>query len=98
METQHDHFEWASQNGLDLDKVTADWPEIPDREKLARWVDGEGNMLVLCAVHHRGQHTGIGMRSSYPAWLLHSATSGDQFTFIVQPSVRAHTPLFSAAP
>ena len=96
METHHDHFEWASQNGLDLDKVTADWPEITDREELARWVDGEGNMLVLCAVHHRGQHTGI-HAISYPAWLL-QRYQGDQFTFIVQPSVRAHTPLFSAAP
>ena len=33
METHHFHFEWASQNGLDLEKVTADWPDITDRRE-----------------------------------------------------------------
>lgn len=89
METHHAHFEWASQNGLDLEKVTADWPEITDRASLAEWVDSEGNMLVLCAVHHRGQHTGI-HAISYPAWLL-QRYQGEEFTFVAQPT--AHTPL-----
>jgi hypothetical protein len=92
METHHAHFEWASRNGLDLDKVTADWPAITDREQLAEWVDSEGNMLVLCAVHHRGQHTGI-HSISYPAWLLQRYQG--EFVFIAQP--RAHTPLLAAA-
>jgi hypothetical protein len=89
METHHAHFEWASQNGLDVAKVTADWPDITDRASLAEWVDSEANMLVLCAVHHRGQHTGI-HAISYPAWLL-QRYQGDEFVFIAQP--RAHTPL-----
>jgi hypothetical protein len=94
MESHHAHFEWASQNGLDLAKVTADWPAITDRQKLADWVDSEGNMLILCAVHHRGQHTGV--RSiSYPAWLL-QRYQGD-FQFIAQPAPSAHTPLLPAA-
>ena len=94
METHHAHFEWASQNGLDLDKVTADWPMITDREKLAEWVDSEANMLVLCATHHRGQHQGIHM-ISYPAWLL-QRYQGDEFTFIKQTTPpRAHTPLLA---
>jgi len=92
METHHAHFEWASQNGLDLKKVTADWPAISDRVSLAQWVDSEANMLVLCADHHRGQHTGIHM-ISYPAWLL-QRYQGD-FTFIQQPA--AHTPLLKPA-
>lgn len=92
METHHAHFEWASQNGLDLDKVTADWPEITDRDKLAEWVDSEGNMLVLCAEHHRGQHTGI-HSISYPAWLLQRYQG--PWVFIAQP--RAHTPLLAIA-
>ena len=95
METHHSHFEWASQNGLDLEKVTADWPSITDRAKLAEWVDGEGNMLVLCAAHHRAQHTGIHM-ISYPAWLL-QRYQGDQWVFIEQHArsgARAHTTLF----
>jgi hypothetical protein len=90
LETHHDHFEWAAQNGLDLAKVTADWPEISDRAKLAKWVDSELNMLVLCAVHHRGLHTGVHM-ISYPLWLL-QRYQGDDFEFIKQPT--AHTPLF----
>jgi hypothetical protein len=96
LETHHAHFEWASQFGLDLAKVTADWPEITDRESLAKWVDGEGNMLVLCATHHRAQHEGIHM-ISYPAWLL-QRYQGDGWTFIEQQGqahvdVTAHTPL-----
>lgn len=95
METHHAHFEWASQNGLDLGKVTADWPDITNRVQLAEWVDSEGNMLVLCAVHHRGQHTGI-HSISYPAWLL-QRYQGTGFTFVVQPTPSAHTPLLAAA-
>lgn len=82
METHHAHFEWASQNGLDLAKVMADWPALTDRDKLREWVDSEGNMLVLCAAHHRGQHTGI-HEISYPAWLL-QRYQGVGFTFIDQ--------------
>lgn len=91
LETHHAHFEWASQNGLDLAKVTADWPAITDRASLAEWVDSEGNMLVLCAAHHRGRYTGIHM-ISYPAWLLQRYEG--EFVFIDQSAVpRAHTPL-----
>lgn len=82
METHHSTFEWASQNGLDLAKVTADWPAITDRAKLAEWVDSEANMLVLCSTHHRAQHEGIHM-ISYPAWLLQRYQGAD-WTFIEQ--------------
>lgn len=85
METHHAHFEWASQNGLDLEKVTKDWPDLTDRDKLAEWVDSEANMLVLCAAHHRGKHTGI-HEISYPAWLL-QRYEGEDFTFIEQTDV-----------
>ena len=90
IETHHAHFEWAAQNGLDLEKVTADWPALTDRKKLAEWIDGEGNMLVLCAVHHRGQYTGV-HSISYPSWLLQKYQG--EFVFIAQPV--AHTPLLS---
>jgi hypothetical protein len=94
LETHHYHFEWASQNGLDLAKVTADWPEITDKAELAEWVDSEGNMLVLCAAHHRGKYTGI-HEISYPAWLL-QRYEGEGFAFIDQGGVpKAHTPLLS---
>lgn len=95
METHHYRFEWASQFGLDLSKVEADFPDLTDRAKLAEWVDSEGNMLVLCATHHRAKYEGIHM-ITYPAWLL-QRYQGDEFTFITQhPAPRAHTPLFAA--
>lgn len=97
METHHARFEWASQFGLDLTKVQADFPALTDREKLAEWVDSEGNMLVLCAPHHRAKWTGIHMLD-YPSWLL-QRYQGDGFAFIDQGTVpRAHTPLFGAKP
>jgi len=94
METHHYRFEWASQFGLDLEKVQADFPDLSDRQKLAEWVDGEGNMLVLCAAHHRGKYTGI-HAITYPAWLL-QRYEGDDFQFIDQHAVpKAHTPLLA---
>jgi len=99
LETHHAHFEWASQNGLDLEKVTVDWPDLTDRQKLAEWVDSEANMLVLCAAHHRGKYTGI-HEITYPAWLL-QRYQGSEFTFIQQQlsttGPKAHTPLLQKA-
>jgi len=82
LETHHFHFEWASINGLDLGLVTKDWPALTDRKALADWVDGELNMLVLCAIHHRAQNEGI-HEITYPAWLL-QRYQGHDFTFIQQ--------------
>jgi hypothetical protein len=94
MESHHYRFEWASQFGLDLAKVEADFPDLTDREKLAEWVDSEGNMLVLCATHHRSKYEGI-HEITYPAWLL-QRYQGDEFTFIEQHVVpRAHTALLA---
>lgn len=69
LETHHFNVEWAAQNGISIEKITQDWPELTDREKLAEWVDSESNMLVLCAVHHRAGRTGI-HSITYPAWRL----------------------------
>jgi hypothetical protein len=94
LETHHYRFEWASQFGLDLAKVEADFPDLTDRQKLAEWVDSEGNMLVLCAAHHRGKLTGI-HEISYPAWLL-QRYEGEGFSFIDQHAVpKPHTALFA---
>lgn len=83
MESHHNHFEWASINGLDLDLVTKDWPDLlADREKLRDWVDSEGNMLILCEKHHRGSRTGI-HSITYPAWCL-QRYQGKEWTFIAQ--------------
>jgi len=94
METHHYRFEWASQFGLDLSKVEADFPDLTDRVKLAEWVDGEGNMLVLCATHHRAKYEGI-HEITYPAWLL-QRYQGDEFVFIEQHvTPTAHTALLA---
>ena len=75
METHHDELEWAAANGVDLAKIIADFPAIDalpgtdEHAKLRAWLDGEGNMLVLCALHHRGLLAGI-HSVTYPAWKL----------------------------
>ena len=94
METHHYRFEWASQFGLDLKKVEGDFPDLTNRKALAEWVDSEGNMLVLCAAHHRAKYVGI-HEITYPAWLL-QRYQGDQFEFIDQHEVpKAHTLLLA---
>lgn len=85
LETHHDELEWAAANGVDLDKITADFAEIMNNpEKLRHWLDSENNMLVLCATHHRGGKTGI-HSITYPAWKL-QRWQGKEWTFINQPS------------
>lgn len=85
LETHHDELEWAAAGGVDLAKITQDFPTImADPHKLRAWLDGEGNMLVLCATHHRGSRTGIHM-VTYPAWKL-QRWQGAAWTFIAQPT------------
>ena len=89
METHHAHLEWAAANGVDLPAIMADWPAVTDEASLRTWLDSEGNMLVLCDAHHRGQHTGI-HEVSYPAWLLQRYQT-DHWSFIDQKLVRKAT-------
>ena len=84
METHHQYIEWAAANGVDLNLVMRDWPALTDIDALRRWLDSEGNMLVLCDHHHRGSRTGIHM-ITYPAWVL-QRYQGQDWTFITQPS------------
>ena len=83
METHHDEIEWAAVNGVDMQLVMRDWPALTDRDKLREFLDSEGNLLVLCAAHHRGGRTGI-HSITYPAWKL-QRLQGPGFTFIAQP-------------
>lgn len=82
METHHAHVEWAAANGIDLALIVRDFPDLTDAPKLRDWLDSEGNMLVLCAKHHRGSRTGI-HSITYPAWLL-QRYQGKAWTFIAQ--------------
>lgn len=84
METHHSELEWAAANGVDLELITKDFPPIlADPHTLRAWLDSEGNMLVLCATHHRGSRTGI-HSITYPAWKL-QRYQGKDWTFINQP-------------
>lgn len=80
METHHAHLEWAAANGVDLALIVKDFPALTDTAALREWLDSEGNMLVLCAKHHRGSRHGI-HSITYPAWLL-QRYQGKDWTFI----------------
>lgn len=69
METHHDELEWALANGVNLNLVLKDFPAMgaADEPHLREWLDSEGNMLVLCDVHHRGGLQGVHMVTG-PAW------------------------------
>jgi len=69
METHHQHVEWALVNAIDPDKIIVDFPEMGDSTdaNLRKWLDSEGNMLVLCEAHHRHQLVGI-HEITYPIW------------------------------
>lgn len=69
METHHQHVEWALVNSMDPEKIIKDFPEMGEASSinLRNWLDGEGNMLVLCEAHHRHVLTGV-HSITYPIW------------------------------
>ena len=71
LETHHWYVEWALANAVDPAKILADFPAMgaADDPHLRAWLDSEGQMLVLCDVHHR--HGLYGVHSTtYPAWVV----------------------------
>lgn len=54
-----------------------------DAAALREFLDSEGNMLVLCATHHRGSLEGI-HSVTYPAWKLQRWQRPGGFEFIAQ--------------
>lgn len=75
METHHAELEWAAEQAFENDPAMLNQLVEDFRLKLGRpdelreWLDSEGNMLVLCATHHRGPRTGI-HSITYPVWKL----------------------------
>lgn len=67
----HAHVEFALANGIDLASFAAHYPdllpEVTD-EAFQAFVEGDGNLTVLCALHHIGRE-GIHV-IPYPAWQL----------------------------
>jgi hypothetical protein len=70
IELHHAVVEFSLSNGVDVERFASLYPEFhvsSDAEFLA-WVEGEGNLLPLCAACHRGAQ---GIHSVvYPAWLV----------------------------
>jgi hypothetical protein len=91
METHHSELEWAAASAFATDKkmlqkLSVDFALIMnDPDKLRQWLDSEGNMLVLCATHHRGLRTGI-HSITYPAWKLQRYEYDGGFQFIANPN------------
>lgn len=69
METHHVALEWALEGAADPAKVLEEFPDMgaADDPHLRLWLDSEGNMLVLCDVHHRDGYAGI-HSITYPVW------------------------------
>ena len=66
LEAHHAILEFAVLNGIDLRKLTKDFPSIVDTESLYAWAAGPGNLEILCRECHRGQ---CGIHSvPWPAW------------------------------
>jgi len=88
METHHAEVEWAAELAFEDDpemlrRLVADMRgqiRAATPEALRAWLDSEGNMLVLCALHHRGAYHGI-HTISYPIWKLQRYEHAGGFRF-----------------
>jgi len=68
IELHHDRVEFALQNGVDIGKFIEAFPDlnIHNEEEFFAFVEGEGNLLPLCKLHHTGIE-GIHLLP-YPCW------------------------------
>lgn len=77
METHHSEIEWAAEKAFENDpqmlktlvRDLHDEIKTATPDALQEFLDSEGNMLVLCATHHRAPFYGI-HAITYPAWKL----------------------------
>lgn len=87
METHHAELEWAAEQAFENDPemlaaLVKDFElKLSKPEELREWLDSEGNMLVLCDVHHRGARTGI-HSITYPVWKLQRYQHAGGFQFV----------------
>lgn len=54
LELHHRLLEFATINGVDLEAIQVDFPDLTDLAKVAAWAETEANFMWLCAKHHRG--------------------------------------------
>ena len=88
METHHSEIEWAAEKAFEGDPVmlaslVRDMNgriATANTDALKEFLDSEGNMLVLCALHHRGP---AGIHSiTYPLWKLQRFQHQGGFEFV----------------
>lgn len=54
MELHHDKVEFSEQNGVDLEKFNVYYGlHLANDKEFKAYIEGEGNLEVLCPVHHR---------------------------------------------
>lgn len=59
LELHHSKIEFSLQGGVDIDKFNKLYGlHIADEEEFKQFIEQEGNLEVLCAVHHR-THLGV---------------------------------------
>lgn len=71
IEFHHAECEYAAAGGVDVTKFEELFPEydIKSEDDFLAWVESEGNLLALCAFHHRSPYAGI-HHCPYPNWKL----------------------------
>jgi hypothetical protein len=62
LELHHAHVEFSLANGISLDAIQKDFPDLLDMKAVLKWVESERNFRWLCVFHHRG-HAGTHVAS-----------------------------------
>jgi len=66
LEAHHCIVEFALLNGISIEKIQKDFPEIDDTESLMAWASGPTNLEILCRDCHRGA---LGVHTMpFPLW------------------------------
>lgn len=85
LEAHHVKIEFAHINDVDIDKFNAAYGLDLTDEQFQEYVEQEGNLEILCALHHRGQE-GIHSLPS-PEWnALRVAKNGDTIVTVLTNS------------
>lgn len=71
LELHHSECEYAAATGVDVERFTELFPDyhVTDEESFLCYVESEGNLQVLCALHHRSPYAGI-HHCPFPNWKL----------------------------
>lgn len=54
LELHHHTIEFSLLNSVDLRALQVDYPFLTDSAAVQAWAETEGNLMWLCAKHHRG--------------------------------------------